>query len=200
MREAWRKQLCLAGPTKEIVRQVLSSREKKVYRAEGMKPAAVLIPLYEKEGKCYLVVTKRTETVNYHKGQISFPGGTRQKGDRSLRDTALRESWEEIGLDPQDVEILGELDDTATYTTGFTISPFVGAIPYPYGFKANPREVEEVIFVPLEVLLDKTNFREEMQPIGGEVVPQYFYHCGDRVIWGATARILKQFLEIVFGA
>ena len=119
--------------------------------------------------------------------------------DESLRDTALRESWEEIGLDPKDVEILGELDDTATYTTRFIISPFVGAIPYPYEFQTNPEEVEELISVPLEVLLDKSNFREEIESIDGTLVPQYYYHYGERVIWGATARILKQFLEVVFG-
>jgi len=199
VKELW-EQLCLPEATREAIRQALTQREKKVYEAEGLTPAAVLIPLYEKAGKCYLVVTRRTEMVDHHKGQISFPGGARHTEDPTLRDTALRETWEEIGLDPKDVEILGELDDIPTYTTSFVISPFVAAIPYPYHFEVNPQEVEEVISVPLEVLLDKGNFREEMQFIDGVLVAQYFYHCGDHIIWGATARILKQFLEVAFGA
>jgi len=199
VKELW-EQLRLPGPTKEAIRQALSQREKNVYEAKGFTPAAVLLPLYEKAGKCYLIVTRRTQTVDHHKGQISFPGGARHVEDPTLRDTALRESWEEIGLDPKDVEILGELDDMPTYTSSFVISPFVGTIPYPYHFEASPEEVEEVISVPLEVLLDKNNFREEMELIDGVLVAQYFYHSGDQVIWGATARILKQFLEVAFGA
>jgi 8-oxo-dGTP pyrophosphatase MutT (NUDIX family) len=184
---------------KEDVRYALSQRQKRAIEAEGFTPAAVLIPLYEKAGEHYLVVTKRTETVNDHRGQISFPGGVHQAGDESLMDTALRESWEEIGLNPKDVEILGELDSMCTFTTNYAVSPFVAAIPYPYEFKASPEEVEEIIEVPLAALLDRSNFWEELQPLQGELVPQYFYKYGDRVIWGATARILKQFLETVFG-
>jgi len=191
--------LCSQESTKERIRQALFRRDKKVCDPRDLTPAAVLIPIYERAGQCHLLFTKRTEMVNHHKGQISFPGGVMQVEDESLRDTALRESWEEIGLDPNDVEILGELDDTATYTTRFIISPFVGAIPYPYEFQTNPEEVEELISVPLDVLLDKSNFREEIESIDGTLVPQYYYHYGERVIWGATARILKQFLEGVFG-
>lgn len=186
--------------TREDVRHALSQRQKRAIEAEGFTPAAVLIALYEKAGEHYLVLTKRTETVNAHRGQISFPGGVHQAGDESLMDTALRESWEEIGLNPKDVEILGELDSMCTFTTNYVVSPFVAAIPYPYQFKASPEEVEEIIEVPLAALLDRSNFREELQPLQGELVPQYFYQYGDRVIWGATARILKQFLETVFGA
>lgn len=184
---------------KERIKQALSQRKKKHIEDNGSVPTAVLIPIYEKTGKYYLIVTKRTEEVNYHKGQISFPGGGRQARDKTLRDTALRESWEEIGLDPRDVEVLGELDDVLTATTNFIISPFVAAIPYPYAFRASPREVEEIIEVPLAVLLDKNNFKEELKFREGELVPEYSYEYGGRVIWGATARILKQFLEVVFG-
>jgi dephospho-CoA kinase len=196
VKELWGR-ICQQKVTKEKIRRALSQREKKSCEAEGLTCAAVLIPMYQKAGEWHLVLTKRTEAMEYHKGQISFPGGAQHEKDASLKDTALRESWEEIGLDPADVEILGELDDTATHVTRFLISPFVGAIPYPYNFKANPEEVDEVISVPLDVLLDKRNFREETQSIGGQSVPQYFYRYGDRVIWGATARILKQFLEII---
>ena len=136
--------------------------------------------------------------MNHHKGQISFPGGGRHPEDSTLMDTAIRESWEEIGLNPQDAEVLGELDDIATYTSNFVISPFVAAIPYPYEFRASPYEVEEIIEVPLSVLLDTRNFSQEVVSLGDQLILQYFYRHGDRVIYGATARILKQFLEVVF--
>jgi len=184
---------------KEKIRQALFHRAKMHVESEGFTPTAVLVPVYEKTGEYYIIVTKRTEEVNNHKGQISFPGGRRQVEDMTLMDTALRESWEEIGLSPSDVEILGDLDDVLTATTKFIISPFVAAIPYPYAFKANPREVAEIIEVPLAVLLDKSNFSEEMKVHQGELVPDYSYKYGDWVIWGATARIIKQLLEVVFG-
>jgi 8-oxo-dGTP pyrophosphatase MutT (NUDIX family) len=183
--------------TKDGIRKALSQRQKRIEDSTDFVPAAVLLPLFEKGGDYHLVFTKRTETVNYHKGQFSFPGGRMHHGDRSLLDTALRETWEEIGLPPKDVEVLGELDDIATYTTNFVISPFVAIIPFPHKFTANPAEVDEIIEVPLPVLSDKKNFAEEMVEVGGRPIMQYFYHYRDRVIYGATARIVKHFLEVV---
>jgi 8-oxo-dGTP pyrophosphatase MutT (NUDIX family) len=185
---------------KESIRLALSRRQKAVERAVGYTPSAVLIPLYVKEGECYLVFTRRTEMVNHHKGQISFPGGGRHPQDATLMHTAIRESWEEIGLKPEHVEVLGELDDIATYTTNFVISPFVAAIPYPYEFRLSPYEVEGIIEVPLSVLLDPKNFSQEVVSLGDQLILQYFYSHGDQVIYGATARILKQFLEVVVDA
>ena len=99
----------------------------------SLTPSAVLVPIYHKQGEYYILFTKRTEDVKNHKGQISFPGGVHQEEDRTLVDTALRESAEEIGLMPNDVEVLGELDDTTTVTSSFIISPFVGGKIF-YGF------------------------------------------------------------------
>lgn len=186
--------------TKEDIRRALSGREKRINQDRSLVLAAVLVPLYEKAGEYYLIFTKRTEKVDYHKGEISFPGGVRRGENEPLRTTALRESCEEIGLDPKDVEILGELDDMVTSTTNFVISPFVAAIPFPYEFRASPAEVEEIIEAPIAALLDKSHFREELKFCQGELVPEYFYEYSRWVIWGATARILKQFLEVVFGA
>jgi 8-oxo-dGTP pyrophosphatase MutT (NUDIX family) len=183
--------------TKEGIRKALSERQKRVEDPTGFVPAAVLLPLFEKGGDYHLVFTKRTETVNYHKGQFSFPGGRTHPEDKSLLDTALRETWEEIGLPPKDADVLGELDDIATYTTGFIISPFVAMIPFPHTFIANPAEVDEIIEVPLPVLRDKKNFAQEMLEVDGRPIVQYFYHYRDHVIYGATARIVKHFLEVV---
>lgn len=183
--------------TREGIRKALSQRNKRVEDLAGYMPAAVLLPLFEKAGDYHLVFTKRTETVNYHKGQFSFPGGRPHPGDRSMLDTALRETWEEIGLPPKEADVLGELDDIATYTTGFIITPFVAMIPFPHKFSANPGEVDEIIEVPLTALQDKKNFAEEILEVGGRPIMQYFYHYHDRVIYGATARIVKHFLEVL---
>ncbi|MBA7696159.1 putative Nudix hydrolase NudL [subsurface metagenome] len=131
-----------------------------------------------------------------HKGQISFPGGAYEEQDGTLVDTALRECAEEIGLMADRVEILGELDDTATQTSSYIISPFVAVIPWPYPLKVDQWETEEIIEIPISALLDKSSLRQETDIVDGEVVTSYFYHYQERVIWGATARILNQFLDI----
>jgi 8-oxo-dGTP pyrophosphatase MutT (NUDIX family) len=178
------------------LRQALSRREKRPITDAGLIPSAVLVPIYLREEQYYILFTQRTERVKEHKGQVSFPGGAYQEGDRTLLDTALRESAEEIGLAPDDVEVLGELDDTVTTGSNYIVTPFVGLIPWPYKFKVDGWETEEIIEVPISALLDKGSQRQETEVIGGKAVSSYFYHYQGKVIWGATARILHQFLEI----
>ncbi len=180
----------------ERLRQALSVRHKKKITMAGLKQSAVLVPIFNREGQYHLLFTKRTEHLKYHKGQISFPGGTQEKGE-TLLDTALRESAEEIGLASGDVEVLGELDDVITWASNYIISPFVVTIPWPYEFKVNRREIEELIEVPVATLQEKGCMRQETEVNGTEVVNNYFYHCQDRIIWGATARILHQLLDIL---
>ncbi len=132
----------------------------------------------------------------HHKGQISFPGGARSKTDTTLLDTALRESWEEIGLEAKDAEIVGELDDTPTTTSGFNISPFVAFIPYPYKFTLSPYEIEEIFSISISALLHKASRKEERYTFGSQTFVNYSYEYEGRVIWGATARIVEQLLEI----
>jgi 8-oxo-dGTP pyrophosphatase MutT (NUDIX family) len=164
-----------------------------------MKVSAVLVPVFVKAGQYHLLFIQRTARVKDHKGQISFPGGAYQKEDGLLLNTALREAREEIGLAPKDVEILGELDDTPTTTSNYIISPFVGLIPYSYNFLLDKWETEELIEVPITALLDKNCFSESITIQNGEGTNTYFFKYGDRIIWGATAKILKQFLEILGG-
>jgi len=183
---------------KEKIRWILSHREKKFIRDENRSPAAVLVPIYEKEGEYYLIFTKRTQKVNHHKGQISFPGGAYHQEDKTLSVTALRESFEEIGLNPQDVEILGELDDAITLSSNYIISPFVAAIPYPYKFSVNQDEVAEILHIPVAALLDRTHFRQEQHLFHGQPFTTYFYEYNGKIIYGATAGILKLFLDLVF--
>ncbi len=181
---------------KQRLREALSQRQKRHIVNANLARSAVLLPIYWREGQYYILFTKRTERVKNHKGQISFPGGAYHEEDGTLINTALRETAEEIGLMADDVEILGELDDTSTRVSNYIISPFVGVIPWPYQFQVNGEEIEELIEVPISALLDKDCMHQETDIVHGETTNLYFYHYQGRVIWGATARILNQFLDI----
>jgi len=182
---------------KEKIKRALASRRKATIIDSSLTDAAVLLPIFEKHGKCHIIFTKRTEHLNHHKGQISFPGGGRHPEDRSLLETALRESHEEIGLIESDVEILGELDDAATVTSAFRIVPFIGLIPYPYEFNIDKFEVEEIFDLPLEAMMKRAVKKEEIMVYGEKIIRVYTFELNGRVIWGATAWILNQFLDIL---
>jgi len=181
---------------KQRLKQALSQRKKQLIIDNSRVLSAVILPIYYKDGEYYILFTKRTEKVKYHKGQISFPGGAYEEKDRTLLNTSLRECDEEIGLKAEDVEILGELDDTATTTSSYIISPFVAIISWPYQFKLDDYEAEEIIEVPISALLAENSLHLETETIDGEIFPSYYYHYQGNVIWGATARILNQFLDI----
>ena len=181
---------------KQRLKQALSLRQKRQVVATGQVPAAVLLPVYCKREQYYILFTKRASTVKDHKGQICFPGGAYQEGDGTLLNTALRECAEEIGLMADAIEVLGELDSIITVTSGYIISPFVSFIPWPHKLRVDRRETEEIIEIPIPALLDKDCLREETRIIDGETTTSYFYHYRGRVIWGATARVLNQFLGI----
>jgi 8-oxo-dGTP pyrophosphatase MutT (NUDIX family) len=164
------------------------------------RQAAVLLPLFKNATDYHLVFTKRTETVRYHKGQVSFPGGSFEPADGDLLTTALRESYEEVGIRPEHVSILGRLDDLATFSTSFTISPFVGLIPYPYPFRPDPIEVAIVFDASLSILADPTVGRRYIRARDdGATIEDYEFHVDGHVIWGATARIIHHFLEVMNG-
>lgn len=163
-----------------------------------IKKAAVLLLLYKTKGGYHVLFTKRTQKVEHHKGQISFPGGEVRPQDETMEATALRECFEEIGVRPEAVAILGKLDDIKTLSSNYIITPFVATIPYPYEFKVNADEVEELFRVPVKALLEKDKFREGSWVYEGKTYPSYFYEYEGRIIWGATARVLKQFLDLFF--
>jgi len=180
----------------ERIKEILACREKACIDRPGLVRAAVLIPLFKKNGEYHILLTRRTDKVRHHKGQISFPGGRQDQGEDLLA-TALREAKEEMGIEEKDVRILGELDDMCTISSDFCIAPFVGLIPYPYPFKISRHEIEEIIEVPLAAFLDETKFREELHSRDGEPVLVYFYQHDEHTIWGATARILKQLMDLI---
>jgi 8-oxo-dGTP pyrophosphatase MutT (NUDIX family) len=159
-----------------------------------------LLPLYFQNDQYHVLFTRRTELVHHHKGEISFPGGGYHPDDGSLLQTALRESYEEIGLAPNDIEVLGELDDTPTRGSDFIITPFVGSILPDYKFKVSDFEIAEIIRIPVKALLEEGCRRTEPTMIlSGRAFIPYVYAYQGMMIIGATARILKQFLDIFSG-
>ena len=181
------------------IRTILSSRKRRVIEHPPFSHAAVLVPLFKQGEDCHLLFTKRSDQVKYHKGEISFPGGVVDEEDLELVSTALREADEEIGLKKNDVQIIGILDDIVTITE-FIVTPIVGLFPYPYPFKVSEVEIAELIEVPLASLLDENSFSEREIFRGGQNEIVYAYQFGKHIIWGATARILKQFLDLISSA
>ena len=178
------------------MRNILSLRQRRMIEHPPFSHAAVLVPLFKKDGQCHLLFTKRSEQVKYHKGEISFPGGVVDEEDSELINTALREAFEEIGLKESDVQIIGVLDDIVTITE-FIVSPIVGFFPYPYPFKVSQAEIAELIEVPLVSLLDEECLSEREIFRGGQREIVFAYQYKEHTIWGATARILKQFLDLI---
>lgn len=175
----------------------LSRRPRLTLDRSDLVSAAVLVPVTDHRGP-HVVFTKKTSGVPHHKGQFSFPGGVVETRDGSRVETALREAWEEIRLPAEAVEVLGLLDDTPTRATNFVITPVVGIVRDPIEFKPDGREIERVIEVPLATLRDPAIFRTEVWERDGEPHPVLFYQVStDDVVWGATARILSQFLALL---
>ena len=156
--------------------------------------AAVLILVYPHDGQPHLVFTRRSETVGLHRGQISLPGGRREASDASLAATAVRETEEELGVPASHVEILGHLPDVHVVVSNFVITPYVGTTSQRPTFRPNLDEVAEVIEVPLAALVNPQTFREEVWPWRGEHRLIQFYGYGPHQIWGATARVIQEFL------
>ncbi len=172
---------------KQQIEEILRRRKKKKISGENVKASAVLIPLFHNQGQYHVLFTERSEEVDFHKGQVCFPGGTHEPSDSSLLQTAFRETEEEIGLKAEDVKILGELDDIMTLTSNYAISPFVAFIPCPYPFEADGKEIREIFFVPLSFLVEEVNFRQD----------SYAYEYEGHIIWGATVRIVRQLVELL---
>jgi 8-oxo-dGTP pyrophosphatase MutT (NUDIX family) len=182
---------------RDQIAAILARRHPREEIVPGYRQAAVLLPLYETGAGPHFVLTKRTERVPTHKGQISFPGGGFQDGDGDLLGTALRETEEEIGLRRVDVDVVGVLDDTVTAASAHVVRPFVGFVPHPYTFRLDAFEIEHLVHLPLRPLLEPNCFREEIWDRDGRPHSVFFYEHDGHTVWGLTARILKQFVEVV---
>ena len=185
----------------DTISDILSSREPRFFDDKGTtnyRPAGVLLPLLEEGGVWKVLFTKRTDNVEHHKGQISFPGGAVDKGDTSIEETVLRETYEEIGLSEKDIEILGRIDDALTVASNYVIHPLVGMVTSMDDLAINRAEVKRVITVPLS-LFHGTDSEKRRYPVKYDGVtyetPAYKY-C-EHTIWGATAGIMENFMEII---
>lgn len=182
------------GEFERALRGALAAHPPQHHSVEGSRAAAVLIPIVD-DPEPSLIFTQRTENLRSHSGQISFPGGSIDDGE-SAADAALRESCEEIGLEPSLVRILGELDTFPTFVTGFTVTPFIGWIDEMPALSPNPAEVAEVLIVPIERLTDEIRSEAGFEH-AGRTYPTEAWIWEDRVIWGVTARIVRNFLELL---
>jgi 8-oxo-dGTP pyrophosphatase MutT (NUDIX family) len=183
----------------DLIRQRLQDRDPIIRPEWKARPAAVLIPLYLENGRWHALFTRRTDDVEAHQGQVSFPGGVVEEADRDAIQTATREAQEEIGIKPQDVNVLGVLDTLLTLTQ-FQIVPVVGVIPWPYVLRINKSEVASVFGVPLDWLADPGNREERSRELfsgGPSIGVHYFKPYHDQVIWGVTARITLYLLDTI---
>ncbi len=167
----------------------LSAKEPECVRA------AVLCPLFIEDATLKMLFIKRSQTVRNHKGEISFPGGVKDLQDNSLKTTCIRETDEEIGVSEQDITIFGTLDEVNT-STGFLVSPFVGTIPHPYNFKLSLDEVDSLICLAVNDFLEPDNEIDFYYFNGRQLTPQRAFKIDGNTIWGATAKIMGQFLDL----
>ena len=162
------------------------------------QPAGVLVLFYPKDGRLHLLLTRRTERVLTHRGQISFPGGTQHPGE-TIEETAVRETGEELGLDPGKIVLLGRLTPLYIPPSNFCIYPVVACLPERPAFRPQPEEVAEVLEVPVGHLLDPATRRCEAWTLNGASYDVPFYAFGEHKIWGATAMVLAELMALIAG-
>lgn len=165
---------------------------------DNLSPAAVLVLLVKKDENWNILFTRRTNGVRTHQGEVSFPGGAYEEGDESLINTALRETKEEIGVNLENITILGALDACKT-VTNFVVYPFVGILEWPAAFNLNKNEVERAFLIPIEWLFDTKNYHEKDHIINGVNIRRVIhYHDYDgEHLWGFTARVTQQILSLM---
>jgi len=156
------------------------------------RKSAVMMLLLNRDNQACVLLTKRTSTVSSHKGQMSFPGGGYDDEDRDLMQTALRETREEVGIAPQDIELAGRFDDFISIA-GFHVVCYVGFIPHPYEYVINRDEIDDYVEVPLSLFRDERYDRVEVVEFEGNSYSVYYYSYNGFIIWGMTARILTDF-------
>ncbi len=192
-------------PTLEQIRAAVGRHSPERFPELG-RAAAVLVPFLPRPDGLHLLFTKRSTRLSTHSGQVSFPGGAIDATDAGPRDAALREAREEVGLDAAHTEILGELDDTPTFVTGFVISPVVGLIDaqhftqsgrYPWLPSAD--EIETLHELPLAGFCDPRNLRIERRELHGVAYHLYYFTVQGVLVWGATARIMQSLIELSLG-
>lgn len=192
--------------TEEFIRYRLQEADRSGAETDGyaeipihpdvnLKCAAVLVPLAHFQNEWHILYTRRTDTVESHKGQVSFPGGACDDGETTPEETALREADEEIGLRPSDVTVVGRLSRMVTISK-FGVTPVVGVIRFPYAFKTSGSEVARVFTIPLLWAADRNNYWEFALPGSRRTIIAYHPYDGE-LLWGATARMTVNFMKIL---
>lgn len=161
----------------------------------GLARGAVLVPIFDKDGEVNVLLTRRPAGMRRHAGQISFPGGRVEEGEDPLA-AALREAHEEVGLAPAAVQVVGPLSETVVHRSAFRLTPWVAEVPYPYAYVAAPDEVESILLVALAALVAPGAHRVERGEAWGMPVEVHEFSAGVEVIWGATARILAELVDV----
>ena len=193
------------APSLAQIRHALARHQPRLYPEFG-RAAAVLVPLLPRPEGLHVLFTERSKELRSHAGQVSFPGGSIDETDADVRAAALREAREEVGLQDEHVELIGALDDCPTFVTGYVITPLVGVVDplaftsagrYPWS--PSPAEIAALHELPLSGFCDPANLRVEWREHQGFKHELYWYTVENTVVWGATARILHQLLEIASG-
>ncbi|HZD52063.1 MAG TPA: CoA pyrophosphatase [Woeseiaceae bacterium] len=164
-----------------------------------VKAAGVLVPIVPQAGELSVLLTRRAAHLRYHPGQVSFPGGRMEPGDADIEATALREAQEEVGITPQNVEVVGYLDPVPTIT-GYTVTPVVGLLEPVPELTVDPTEVQHAFEVPLSFLLDERNARRSARELFGVPIPVIEFHYASERIWGATANIVMILREALLSS
>ena len=181
----------------EAIRNKLVERTPTAQATDGAKPAGVLIPLHFRDDCWYVILNVRSEHVSQHQGEIAFPGGKLEPNDADMTACALRETWEEMGIKPEDVDVLGHMDAVLT-RTNFLVWPTVGVVPHPYNFRLENREVAGVLQIPLQKLLSgEAVLHEARLNEYGDLVHRKAYKHEEHLVFGATAWILSDLLELI---
>ena len=190
----------------ELIKRALANRPTGRVAGDGLTPAAVMVLLYPKDGEYCVLLNKRSQEVEHHKGEISFPGGATDPEDRDPLDTALRETEEEMGIRRDDIDVLGEMDEVATRSR-FRVRVFAGTLReaqgvrqaqgHPYEFRPSAGEIAEIVEFPVKALRDPASLRIETHWQEGAFSTVYSYAHDKHLVFGATARILQQFLQLL---
>ena len=179
--------------------QILQHRRyDQLFSSENLKKlrqAAVIIPMIEYENRWYVLLTQRSQELVEHRGQVAYPGGARERRDENLQATALREMYEEVGVNPRDVTVFGHLGDMPIIT-GYMVRLFVGQIPWPYELTINTDEVESAFVVPLKWLADPDHRTIQYRSYAGREIPVIFFdHFEGYQLWGASAEMTLSLLS-----
>lgn len=177
---------------KQALKETLSSRDKRTINFPDYRKSAVMMLFMEKENKPHVLLSLRTDRVSTHKGQVSFPGGSWDETDKDYLETALRETYEEVGIDPAEIEVLGEYDEYISIM-GFHVYVYIGALNREVKYTPCEDEIEEILEVPFSIFYNEEFYKCEKVTYEGRDFDVYYYNYGNSTIWGMTARILTDF-------